>query len=56
MKLALAHYNKSDAKNFEDVEQSIIVVKDHLELLKDLFNKFDTSPYFSGEPLNSFSA
>lgn len=51
MKLALAHYNKSDAKNFEDVEQSIVVVKDHLELLKDLFNKFDTSPYFSGEPL-----
>lgn len=51
MKLALAHYNKSDAKNFEDVQQSIIVVKDHLELLKDLFNKFDTSPYFSGEPL-----
>lgn len=51
MKLALAHYNKSDAKNFEDIEQSIIVVKDHLELLKDLFNKFDTSPYFSGEPL-----
>ncbi|MEZ2773264.1 type I restriction endonuclease subunit R [Acinetobacter pseudolwoffii] len=51
MKLALAHYNKSDAKNFEDVEQSIIVVKDHLELLKNLFNKFDTSPYFSGEPL-----
>lgn len=51
MKLALAHYNKSDAKNFEDVEQSIIVVKDHLELLKDLFNKFDSSPYFSGEPL-----
>jgi len=54
MKLALAHYNKSDAKNFEDVEQSIIVVKDHLELLKDLFNKFDTSPYFSGEPLKQF--
>lgn len=51
MKLALAHYNKSDAKNFEDVEQSIIVVKDHLELLKDLFNKFDTSPYFSRDPL-----
>ncbi|WP_289392009.1 type I restriction endonuclease subunit R [Acinetobacter baumannii] len=51
MKLALAHYNKSDAKNFEDVEQSIIVVKDHLELLKDLFNKFDTSAYFSGESL-----
>ena len=51
MKLALAHYNKSDAKNFEDVEQSIIVVKDHLELLKDVFNKFDTSLYFSGEPL-----
>lgn len=51
MKLALAHYNKSDAKNFEDVEQSIIVAKDHLELLKDLFIKFDTSSYFSREPL-----
>lgn len=51
MKLALAHYNKADTKNFEDVEQSIIVVKDHLELLKNIFNKFDTSPYFSGDPL-----
>jgi len=51
MNKALAHYNKSDPKNFEDIQQSIIVVKDHLELLAKIFHKFDEEPYFSGAPL-----
>lgn len=51
MNKALAHYNKSDAKNFEDIQQSIIVVKDHLELLAKIFHKFNERPYFNGKPL-----
>ena len=37
MNLALAHYNKADSKNFEDIEQSMVVVKDHLDLLQKSF-------------------
>lgn len=51
MNLALAHYNKADQQNIEEIEQSIIVVRDHLDLLGKLFHQFDASPYFTGEPL-----
>ncbi|MEQ8878866.1 MAG: HsdR family type I site-specific deoxyribonuclease, partial [Cyclobacteriaceae bacterium] len=51
MNLALAHYNKTDSQNFEDIDQSIIVVKDHLDLLAKIFYKFDSSKYFGGSPL-----
>jgi len=50
MNLALAHYNKADSKNFEDIDQSIVVVKDHLDLLAKIFHKFDSSSYFNGSP------
>ena len=51
MNLALAHYSKSDQNNIEDVKQSIVIVKDHLDLMRAIFHKFDTAPYFSGKPL-----
>lgn len=51
MNLAMAHYNNADNQNIEDIEQSIVVVKDQLDLLGKLFHKFDTSGYFSGIPL-----
>jgi type I restriction enzyme R subunit len=51
MNLALAHFNKSDAQNFEDIEQSVVVVKDHLSLLASMFHKFDASGYFKGSPV-----
>ncbi len=51
MNLALAHYSKGDQNSFEDVQQSIIVVKDHLSLLKAVFHLFDSTAYFSGEAL-----
>ena len=51
MNLALAQYSKGDQEKFEDVEQSVITVKDHLDLLKTLFHKFDSKPYFTGEAL-----
>ena len=51
MNLALAHYNNADNQNIEDIEQSIVVVKDQLDLLGKLFHKFNTSGYLSGVPL-----
>jgi type I restriction enzyme R subunit len=51
MNLALAHYSKSDGQNIEEIQQSIVVVKDHLDLLSKLFHKFDIKPYFAGSSL-----
>lgn len=51
MNLALAQYSKADGSNIEEIHLSIVVVKDHLDLLAKLFHKFDTSPYFTGKPL-----
>lgn len=51
MNQALAQYSKADSANFEEVQASIVVVKDHLDLLNRLFHKFDTTPYFSGSPV-----
>ncbi|EON93072.1 type I site-specific deoxyribonuclease, HsdR family protein [Marinobacter lipolyticus SM19] len=55
MNLALAHYNKADQQNIEEIEQSIIVVKDHLDLLNKLFHKFDARAYFKGSPLEQLN-
>jgi type I restriction enzyme R subunit len=51
MNLALAHYSKADSSNIEEIEASIIVVRDHLDLLARIFHQFDTTPYFSGTPV-----
>ncbi|MBI9108904.1 MAG: type I restriction endonuclease subunit R [Spirochaetales bacterium] len=51
MNLALAHYSKADTANIEEVTQSIIVVRDHLDLMTAIFHRFDTTPYFSGQPI-----
>jgi type I restriction enzyme R subunit len=47
MNLALKQYSKVDSQNFEDIETSIVVVKDQLDLLEKLFHTFDASDYFS---------
>jgi len=51
MNKALAQYSKTDVTNFEDIEASVIEVKNHLSLLSALFHRFDSSPYFTGEAL-----
>lgn len=48
MNLALAMYNKIDSTNFEDITQSVTVVRDNLDLLAKLFYTFDTDDYFYG--------
>ena len=51
MNQALAMYSKNDADNIEEMEQSLVIVRDHLDLLDRLFHHFDKAPYFSGESL-----
>ena len=55
MNLALAQYNKVDSQNFEDIEASIIIVKDQLDLLDNIFVKFDASKYYNGTALEQLS-
>jgi type I restriction enzyme R subunit len=58
MNLALAKYNKGDETNFEDIAESLIIVRNHLDLLAKLFHTFDNSKYFRGttiEQLNTLN-
>ncbi|WP_413431328.1 type I restriction endonuclease subunit R [Crateriforma spongiae] len=55
MNLAMAHYNKADERNIEDIQQSVVTVKDHLDLLRQLFQKFDTSDYFNGDSVSQLA-
>ncbi len=58
MNLALAKYNKGDEDNFEDIAESLIIVRNHLDLLAKLFHTFDSSKYFKGttiEQLNTLN-
>ena len=50
MNKALKQFSKMDGQNFEDINASIVVVKDQLDLLAKLFHQFDTSLYFNGTP------
>lgn len=48
MNLALKQYSEGDKDNFEDIAESIIIVRNHLDLLAKLLNTFDSSKYFHG--------
>ncbi len=48
MNKALKKYSRGDKKNFEDIKQSVITVKDQLDLLGRMFHTFDSAPYFLG--------
>ncbi len=52
MSLALAQYSKADIANIEEIKQSIVVVRDHLDLMRAIFHKFDSRPYFTGKPMD----
>jgi type I restriction enzyme R subunit len=55
MNLALAKYNKGEEENFEDIQESLIVVRNHLDLLAKIFHKFDSSKYFGGSALEQLN-
>ncbi|MGQ1891171.1 type I restriction endonuclease subunit R [Thermophagus sp. OGC60D27] len=55
MNLALAKYNKGESDNFEDIQESLVVVRNHLDLLDKVFYKFDSTKYFGGTPLEQLN-
>jgi len=55
MNIALAKYNKGERENFEDIQESIFVVRNHLDLLTKIFHKFDSSKYFAGSALEQLN-
>lgn len=58
MNLALKQYSEGDKDNFEDIAESIIIVRNHLDLLANVMHKFDSSKYFNGttiEQLNTLN-
>lgn len=55
MNLALAKYNKGDEDNFEDIAESLIIVRNHLDLLASLFHNFDSTKYFKGTTLQQLN-
>ncbi len=55
MNLALAHYNKGDKDNFEDIAESLIIVRNHLDLLAKIFHQFDTMKYFKGTAIQQLN-
>ncbi len=55
MNLALAKYNKGDQDNFEDIAQSLVIVKNHLDLIGKLMHKFDSTKYFKGNTLEQLN-
>ncbi len=55
MNLALKKYSEGDKNNFEDIAESIIVVRNHSDLLAKLFHTFDNSKYFKGTTLQQLN-
>ena len=55
MNKALKQYSKVDSNNFEDIASSVVIVKDMLDLLANIFNQFDTSDYFTGQSLKQLN-
>ena len=50
MNAAIAKYTNFESGEFEGVEQSVVIVRDQLEVLGQMFNRFDSSDFFYGTP------
>lgn len=50
MNLAIAKYTNFESGEFEGVEQSITIVRDQLEVLGQMFNRFNSDAFFNGTP------
>jgi type I restriction enzyme R subunit len=55
MNLALKQYSEGDKDNFEDIAESIIIVRNHLDLLAKLLHTFDNSKYFIGTTIQQLN-
>ena len=50
MNLALKKYTNFECDEFEGVDQCVVIVKDQLEVLGQMFHNFNSSDYFFGSP------
>lgn len=50
MNLALKKYTNFECDEFEGVEQCVVIVKDQLEVLEQMFYNFNSKDYFQGSP------
>ena len=55
MNLALAQYDKIEGDNFEDISQSLVIMREHLDSLKHLMHTFDDTKYFKGSNLEQLN-
>jgi type I restriction enzyme, R subunit len=55
MNLALKQYSEGDKDNFEDIVESLVIVRDHLDLLENLFHTFDSNKYFNGSTIEQLN-
>lgn len=51
MNLALSQYTQGNEQDLEEIDKSVVIVKDQLSLLDDFFYGFDNSGYFTGVAL-----
>ena len=51
MNLALAQYNQGNESNIEEIEYSVVVVKNQLDLLHRIFHTFNSHLYYHGTPI-----
>ena len=51
MNLALAQYNQGNESNIEEIEHSVVVVKNQLDLLHRIFHTFNSHLYYHGTPI-----
>lgn len=51
MNLALAQYNQGNESNIEEIEHSVVVVKNQLDLLHRIFHTFNSHLYYHGTPV-----
>lgn len=50
MNVALKKYTNYESDEFEGIEQSVVIVKDQLEVLGQMFHNFNGNDYFNGSP------
>lgn len=55
MNLALKKYTNFECEEFEGVEQCVVIVKDQLEVLGQMFHNFNSNDYFHGSPTDQLA-
>jgi type I restriction enzyme, R subunit len=55
MNKALKQFGGGGGDNFEDIAASIVEVRNHLDLLNKAFYHFDSSGYFTGNPISQLN-